>query len=54
MKISAKKVFCPGCQKLVRYHEQKIDHQVQVLCSKCDRSLRIWNGVCWQVPIESD
>ncbi len=53
MKLCVKKVYCPSCQKLVSCHEQKVDSQSQVLCSKCGRPLRLWNGVSWRYLPES-
>lgn len=54
MKIVVKKVHCPTCQKLVRGREQKMNNQLQVLCSACSRPLRLWTGTSWRPLHESD
>ena len=52
MKMCIKRVFCPVCQKMARCHEQKVEHNVQVVCTK-GHSLRMWNGVRWRVLTET-
>jgi RNase P subunit RPR2 len=53
MKLVVKKIYCPNCQKLVNGQEQMVNGQVRVLCSRCERLLRFWDGVVWKHVRES-
>lgn len=48
MKICVKKIYCSNCRRLVRCREQATNGAVQVICSRCGKLLRIWNGITWQ------
>jgi ssDNA-binding Zn-finger/Zn-ribbon topoisomerase 1 len=39
--LTAKKIYCPKCQKLVRVKRQKVGEKDQYTCIKCD--YMIWD-----------
>lgn len=50
MKLSVKKIYCPGCRRLVTGQEKpgpEDNRSIQVLCSHCRRLLWLWNGIAW-------
>ncbi len=53
MKLMVKKIFCPSCRELVNGQEQKVNGHIRVLCPKCKRLLRFWDGVAWKHIRES-
>jgi len=55
LELTVKKVYCPSCKQLVRARDQAGKGKaVQVLCTKCDRLLYIWNSVSWQFVPQSN
>ncbi len=48
MKLYIKKIYCNGCQRLVSTRKQKANSSIRVLCSRCGRVLRVWNGIVWR------
>jgi transposase-like protein len=52
MKVLVKKIYCPSCQILVSAREQKLNGNTGFLCSRCNRLLRLWDGMVWKYPRE--
>ena len=47
MKVCVKKIYCSACQRLVNCYEQATNGTIHVLCRRCGKLLRVWNGVRW-------
>ena len=50
MRISlcAKKIYCSACGRLIRCREQKNNGKTNVLCTRCGKLLRVWDGIRWR------
>ncbi len=49
MKLCVKKIYCPGCQRLVRCHEQPVNDITNIVCSRCGNPIWIIkDGINWR------
>ncbi|MDP2916951.1 MAG: hypothetical protein Q8O16_03360 [Dehalococcoidia bacterium] len=48
MKISVKKTYCNGCQRLVRGIEKEQDGNICILCPRCEAMIWTWDGERWK------
>ena len=48
MKLCVKKIYCPGCQRLVRCHEQPANGKINIVCSRCGNVIWIKDAVTWR------
>ena len=47
MKVCVKRIYCSSCRRLVNCYEQAANGIIHVLCRRCGKLLRVWNGVRW-------
>ena len=48
IQLTAKKVYCPKCQKLCRIKEQRSGAKQQFLCIKCNHPVWQKQGLGWK------
>ncbi len=48
MKTCIKKIYCAKCGQLVGCKEQKSNGGTKVACSKCGKTLYVWEGGSWR------
>ncbi|MFH0846612.1 MAG: hypothetical protein V1894_00940 [Chloroflexota bacterium] len=48
MKRFSKRIYCPNCQRLVRWNEQKAGNGTQFLCQRCGKLIWLKEGLAWK------
>jgi len=48
VKLCVKRIYCPGCQKLVRGREETVNGRIRILCVRCGRTICLRDGVSWR------
>jgi RNase P subunit RPR2 len=49
VKLCVKRIYCPGCQRLVKCREQPVNDAVNIVCSRCGNPIWIIKGgITWR------
>jgi len=48
MKLCVKRIYCPGCQRLVRGREELVNSRIHISCGRCRRTIWLWDDTSWR------
>ena len=48
VRLPVKKMYCAECQRLVKGQKQVSGSITRIICPRCTRQLRVWNGLVWR------
>ncbi len=48
MKRFAQRIYCPNCQRLVKWREQEAANATEILCQKCGKLIWLKEGLFWK------
>jgi len=48
MKLCVKRIYCPGCQRLVRGREETVNGRIRILCARCGGIIWLRDGIGWR------
>jgi DNA-directed RNA polymerase subunit M/transcription elongation factor TFIIS len=52
MRICIKKIYCPGCHKLVKAKEDRTNNTLRVICPVCKNAIWAKESLIWRyIPV---